>query len=88
MPINFDLFKFPLTNLAQYKETRERRRLERAIRKNGNVTLVELDAAFDKKDASLDVIGANLREIYRSVVIESIPKKFVSVLHDLEVATA
>lgn len=82
------LIRHPKTILADNKKAREQRRLERAVRKNGHATLLEVAHPPYHDDPSLNSIGEKLREVYQDVIAEPVPSRFVTLLHNLEAAAA
>ncbi len=72
----------------QFNEDRERKQLERAIRKNGNVSMLDHCEQGSWRMPPLDVLGQKLREVYDSVSPQELPNTFESLFCEFEMKAA
>lgn len=70
------------------REDRERKHFERAIRKNGNVSMLDTCFQSPVRNTPLETIGERLREIYNDNSPAEIPRTFVALLGEFDMATA
>ncbi len=67
---------------------RERKHFERAIRKNGNISMLDFCLYAAVATPSLDMLGEKLRETYNNISAQELPNAFVILLNEFDVATA
>ena len=74
--------------IDQLLEERERRHFERAIRKNGNVSMLASSFHGPVCNPPLETIGESLREVYNGISPAEVPRTFVALLNEFDMVAA
>lgn len=77
------IFAVVETVLAKRRSEARQRQLEKSIRKNGIISMLEMDYQGQQLGYSFDHLGEILREAYSEILREPIPPRLNSLIHEV-----